>query len=391
MQVILNLRILHITPAYYPATYWGGPIYSTYGLCNALSSNPNISIIVLTTDTAGPKMINKVAVTDFPMIYPGGYKVYFCHRLWASSFSPGMLLRLWSMIKCADVVHLTAVYSSPTIPTLMICRILGKPIVWSPRGALQRWKRTTNPFAKKVWESICNVMIKPSNCILHVTSEIEAISSSERITNAEIKVIPNGVDIPEILPERTWRPEGRLRLLYLGRLHPIKGIENLLYALKQLDNEHISLAIYGTGDACYCHSLHEMVNKLGLTGDVLFKGHLDSKDKITAFMSSDVCVVPSYSENFGMIIAESLAHGVPVIASKGTPWEMIEKIGCGYWVENDHDTLALCIQNTFNDDLKYMGEQGQVWVRENLQWDRIAEEMANVYQRILNNKSRAGN
>src|SRR5437867_6880662 len=152
-----GVRLLHIIPAYYPATYWGGPIYSVYGLCNALAKTPGVSLRVLTTDTAGPSRSDSVEVTGVPMRYPGGYEVFVCRRRWAASVSPGMLLRLWPMIRWADVVHLTAVYSPPTIPTLLISRLLGKPLVWSPRGALQRWEGSTRVMSKALWEWVCRV------------------------------------------------------------------------------------------------------------------------------------------------------------------------------------------------------------------------------------------
>jgi hypothetical protein len=156
---------------------------SVYGLCNALAGRAGMHLRVLTTDTAGLKLSESVPVTNFPMIYPPGYEVFFCHRQWAASFSTDLLLRLWPMIRWADVVHLTAVYSPPTIPTLLICRLLNKPVVWSPRGALQRWEKTRKPLVKKVWERICNALICRTRCILHVTSDKETRESFSRISN----------------------------------------------------------------------------------------------------------------------------------------------------------------------------------------------------------------
>ncbi len=340
----------------------------------------DVKLRVLTTDTAGPSRHDTIAADDFPIIYLEKYEVFFCRRLFFNTFSPGLLLRLWPMIRCADVVHLTAVYSSPTIPTLLISRILDKPIIWSSRGALQRWERSTKPFAKKLWELICDFLITPEKCILHVTSEQEAIASKQRITNSDTRIIPNGVEIPEKLPARTWQPDGRLRLLYLGRLHPKKGIENLLQALKQLESDHISLDIYGTGNAHYCNSLHELVRNLGLSGSVCFKGELDSEDKLTAFISSDICVIPSFTENFGMVIAESLAHGVPVITSTGTPWKKLEEKQCGLFVDNDPDTLAISIQRLTLEDLEKMGKRGRVWMQEEYNWQSIGEQMFKLYK-----------
>src|SRR5258708_2669679 len=243
-----GIRILHVTPAFYPATYWGGPIYSVFGLCNALAVIPSVSLKVLTTDSAGSRLRDRVQVTDFPMRFRG-YDVFFCRRQWAASVAPGMILRLWPMIRWADAVHVTGVYSPPTIPALLICRLLGKPLVWSPRGALQRWSGTSHPWAKRLWERVCNALLVKRRSVLHVTSEDEGHESALRILRAEIACIPNGIDLPTLPAERVWKPKGRLRLLYIGRLDPKKGIENLLAALAQLLDGEMELAICGRGAA----------------------------------------------------------------------------------------------------------------------------------------------
>jgi len=376
------LRVLHVTPAFYPATFWGGPIFSTFGLCNALAHTDSIEVRVLTTDTAGPKLSERVSVKAFPMRYPAGYEVFFCRRWWAASISPSMLLRLWPMIRWADVVHLTAVYSPPTIPTLLICRFLGKPVVWSPRGALQRWEGVTKPLLKRFWDGICNSLLGRERCVLHVTSDQEARDSTARISDAVTTIIPNGVDLPGNLPARSWLPDGQLRLLYLGRLHPIKGIENLLQALIQLPDETVSLTICGSGDEAYLSHLRQLVDRLGLSRRVSFGGHVNGSEKMKAFMQADVCVVPSFSENFGMVVAEALAHGVAVIVSKGAPWEEVQQIGCGLWVENSAEELAAAIQYISKADLPEMGKRGRAWMEEKFSWERIASRMAGTYRQL---------
>jgi glycosyltransferase involved in cell wall biosynthesis len=355
---------------------------SVYGLCNALAGRAGMHLRVLTTDTAGLKLSESVPVTNFPMIYPPGYEVFFCHRQWAASFSTDLLLRLWPMIRWADVVHLTAVYSPPTIPTLLICRLLNKPVVWSPRGALQRWEKTRKPLVKKVWERICNALICRTRCILHVTSDKETRESFSRISNSEPAVIPNGVDVPE-LPNREWQPAGTLRLLYLGRLHPIKGIENLLRAVTLLNDRSVSLSVYGSGEDRYVESLKTLAGVLRLKDSVVFQGHVIGAQKLQAFIQADVCVLPSFSENFGMVVAESLAHGVPVIASTKTPWQDLEKNRCGMWVDNSPATLAQSIEGIRNEPLAEMGRRGRAWMGKEFSWESAALSMSSLYQQLI--------
>jgi len=377
-----GIRILHVAPAFYPATYWGGPVYSVFGLCNALAAIPSVDLRVLTTDTAGPRLHDRVQVTSFPMRFRS-YDVFFCRRQWGASVSLGMILRLWPMIRWADAVHVTGVYSPATIPTLLICRLLGKPLVWSSRGALQRWGGTSHPWAKRVWEHVCDALLVRRRSVLHVTSEEEGQESVLRILRAEIACIPNGIDLPTLPAQRVWKPEGRLRLLYIGRLDPKKGIENLLAALAQILDVKTELAICGRGASDYEEGLHKVVGELGLSARVHFLGQVNGAEKNRAFFEADLCVVPSFTENFGMVVAEALAHGVPVVASRGTPWAEVERRGCGLWVDNAPDDLKRAILRMNEVELREMGTRGRIWMEEEFPWERIALRMEAVYRRLV--------
>ncbi len=377
------MKVLHIIPTFYPATYFGGPVFSVYGLCNALSKLHDIELRVLTTDNAGHES-KRIKAESFPVRFPGGYSVYYFKYLFGVSVSPSMLLMMPSMIRWADVVHITSVYSFPTIPALLLCKLLQKPVVWSPRGALQQWEGSTKPLLKKIWESICNALLDKNRCVLHVTSEKEAEESGQKIIRACIEIIKNGVDIPPHNPERNWMQEGKLRLLFIGRLHPKKGVENLLRAVSVLKNNDIVLTICGTGDDDYTLSLKNMANELGIADNVHFAGHVEGNAKSRIFWDSDVCIVPSYTENFAMVVAEALAHGVPVITSRGTPWSQIVERQCGLWVENDPLSLAKAITEMRSKDIHQMGLNGRRWIEEEFSWTISAGDMFTAYKRLVN-------
>ena len=114
-----------------------------------------------------------------------------------------------------------------------------------------------------------------------------------------------------------------------------------------------------------------------------FYGHVDGEYKKNAFMNADVFVLPSYSENYGIAIAEALSYGVPVIASRGTPWQKVEEKNCGLWVENDPQSLVRAVRNIRQMDLAKMGSRGRKWVNDEFGWDMIAKEMYGVYQEML--------
>lgn len=379
----MSLKVLHITPSFYPATYFGGPIFSTLGLCDALAQLENIGLRVLTTDTAGPAKEDRVVRAGFPVRFPAGYDVYYCRKWFGRDMSPEMFRHLVSMVCWADVVHLTGVYSPPTIPALLVCRLFNRPVVWSPRGSLQRWEGSTRPFAKRVWEFLCNVLLRRGRSVLHVTSEVEAAASKARMPKAEIEIIPNGVDLPPLNPNRVWQPKGHLRLLYLGRLDPKKAIENLLEAIALIQADSVTLSICGEGQTNYVQTLKQKMAALNLTERVVFKGHVSGSVKTDAFENADICILPSYSENFGMVVVESLAHGVPVIVSKGTPWQAVETHGCGIWIENTPAALSGSIRVMSTRDLAAMGANGRAWVESEFNWNGVAYKMLEAYKKLL--------
>jgi glycosyltransferase involved in cell wall biosynthesis len=375
------VKVLHVTPAFYPASQWGGFAHSVPGLCNALAQNEGIDLKVLTTDSDGPRTRQRISVSAFPEIFPAGYEVYYCRRVAGQSVSPGLLRRLWSLVRWADVVHLNATYSFPTLPTLLVCRMLRKPLVWSPRGALQRWPGTTRARAKFVWERVCNVLCDPDRIVLHVTSEEERNESAPRIPKCRPIVIHNGVDVPGLNGEQSTR-NGSLRLLYLGRLHPIKGIENLLRALAVVERD-VTLSVCGEGEPSYRRSLESLASKLSLDGRVVFRGAVDEPAKARQFRESDLCVVPSFKENFSMVVAESLSHAVPVLVGDGTPWKQVDKIGCGRCVANTPDELANAIEALSTAPLREMGLRGRAWMQKEFSWSTVAEQMLATYRELI--------
>jgi len=283
-----------------------------------------------------------------------------------------------SYIKWADVVHLTGVYNFPTFPTIWQTRSLSKPLIWSPRGALQRWKGSSRIGAKKAWDWLWYHTVDRRNLTMHVTSEHESRETSARFPKVRMAMIPNGVDVPANL-DRTKR-RGNLRLLFIGRLDPKKGIESLLAACSLVDS-HLPwhLAIAGWGAPAYVSQLKERIDELGMKKKVDLMGEVLENAKKRLFENSDVALVPSHTENFAIVVAEALAHGVPVIASKGTPWNRLEEMKCGLWVDNDPPILADAIRSINTMPLEEMGLLGREWMQKEFSWRSVSEKMLNLY------------
>lgn len=377
-------KILHITPAFYPATYWGGPIFSTKAICDGVALNSEFEVRVLTTDTAGPKISDRVHAEKNPRNFEGDYSVYYARRVAANSISPELLSHLVRDIKWADLVHLTGTYSFPTLPTLLVARFLGKPLVWSPRGALQasaEWKGGGRRISKLAFERFARIFA-PRKMHLHVTSQVEYVLSLQRMPSFSASVIPNSVNLPEQLVERSLCSNRSIRLLFISRLHKKKGLEFLFSVLSNLP-VHFILTVFGTGEPEYVETLKQHVIDLGLSDRVAFRGHVEGADKETAFREADIFVLPSFSENFGIVIAEALGRGLPVIVSQATPWQKVEEYGCGYWIPLDCGEWIKSILRMSEQDTSEIGRRGRRWMIEEYSPAPIASQMTTLYKALI--------
>ena len=370
------MKVLFISPSFYPATHYGGPTIVNRGLCESLAKQEGLEIEVLTTDADGPSRMIGDAWSSKQR-----YSVIYSPRRCKPDIAPSLLWRLAGMIRRTDVVHLNGVYSFTTLPTLALCYLLRKPVVWSTHGALQRWEGTRRASSKRFWERLCDLLCEADRVVLHTTGVQEQSESQSRMQNVSCIVLPYGVDTPELKHDKKSEPHP-LRLLFLGRLHPIKGLENLLQALT-LANEKATLAICGKGEATYESHLRSLAGDLKLGNRVRFLGRVEGSAREQQFREADVCVVPSFKESFGAVVGESLARGVPVIAGEGAPWERVEEQGCGLWVSNEPRELARAIDRMAKMPLGTMGLRGRAWMEQEFSWAQVAREMIGEYERLL--------
>jgi glycosyltransferase involved in cell wall biosynthesis len=371
------MKVLHVVPSFYPAYIYGGPIRSTFELCRNLVKL-GCEVRVLTTDANG--LIETLDVEKNQEVeLPEGFRVRYCPRRYRHSVSPMLTRLLPSYMRWADIVHLTGVYNFPTFPTIWRSRSLRKPLIWSPRGALQRWEGSLRTGPKEVWDFLWYHTANRADLTMHVTSEHERRETLARFPKLRMAMIPNGVDVPAELNRIGRREE--LRLLFIGRLDPKKGIEALLKACSLIDSQPPwRLAIAGWGSLDYVSQLKNQIHALGVEERVEMLGEVLSEAKKRLFESSDVTLVPSHTENFAIVVAEALAHGVPVIASKGTPWNRLDDMKCGFWVDNDPESLADAIRSISTMPLQDMGLRGREWMQKEFSWRSVAEQMLHLYQ-----------
>jgi glycosyltransferase involved in cell wall biosynthesis len=198
-----------------------------------------------------------------------------------------------------------------------------------------------------------------------------------------IAVISNPIDITDI--EKPVEFKTKLRVGYLGRVHPRKNIELLIYAWNQLQNGDGELIIIGDGDKRYLDFLKQETIRLQLN-NVVFTGFLSGNEKEKALNSLSFLVVPSDFENFGNIVTEALIKGIPVIASKGAPWQELNTHRCGWWINNDIDTIANTLKEAIalsEEEYRQMGIRGRQLMKENYSIEIVTQKIMLLYQWIL--------
>lgn len=179
-------------------------------------------------------------------------------------------------------------------------------------------------------------------------------------------------------------PGPRRRLLYLGRIHKQKGIDLLLEAWRAVAPKfpEWELIIAGPDDRGYLDGMRRLAGDLGLER-LNWPGPLYGEDKLRMYRSADLYVLPTYSDNFALTVAEALSAGTPAIVSKGAPWSGLEKEGAGWWVEIGVDPLVAALETALAqppDVLRAMGARGREWMAREYSWEAIGREMASVYR-----------
>lgn len=166
----------------------------------------------------------------------------------------------------------------------------------------------------------------------------------------------------------------------MGRLHPKKGLIELFDAIAQLPDGFL-LDVYGTGDAAFTAALHNKAAQL--QGRVRMHGHVDGAAKAAAFASADLFVLPSHSENFGIAVAEAMAHGLPVLTTTATPWAGVERVGCGRCIDLAQADLAQEIVDLSQRDLIAMGATARAWMRRDFSAEAMVAAFAALYRDMV--------
>jgi len=370
------MKVLWVTGSFYPTNSGGmDTIMHWIALC---IRQQGVDLTLLTTheEEEAPVRPDRWYETDFGKIkYVSTLFHYFPVRL---------ILAAWKAVISHRYIHLCNIFYPSSIAVATFAVLLRREVLWSVHGELDPWAIQHRSYKKRPFLWFIKTFLY-RNVIFHATCPEEvAYIQSAFGKDAKTILIPNYI----LLPKKETVTSEEKYLLFVGRIHEKKGVDRLIDGLAKSDhflNSDFSLKIVGDYENDYGQSLVEQVRTLGLDKKVLFLGKKEGAEKFQLFAGAYCSIMPSITENFGMVVVESLSQGTPVIASTGTPWQVLEQEQAGLWVDPEAAPLTAAIDQILTlspDAYQAMRHQSYQLVCRDFDMNKNIHKWLEVYQNI---------
>lgn len=374
------MHVFHCVPTLHPQA--GGPSRTVVQLADALAGNGSTEVAIVTQSLQGQ-----------PLVMSRCERVV---RLVASSKSVSLLrfgLPLRSELNAAvrpgssAIIHSHGLWHPANHWAARFARRRGLPLVVHPRGMLEPWALSHKGWKKSLALTLFQRNDLNRARVLIATSPEECRNIRLVGLTPPIAVIPNGVELEvnSCREQKSLAPARMRKVLFLSRVHQKKGLLNLVEAWAQIRPQGWLLQIAGPDEGGHLVEVLAAARSRRVDDAIEYLGEVDGVEKSAAYTNADLFVLPTYSENFGVVVAEALAHGLPVITTKGAPWSDLERHYCGWWIEIGVAPLAAALQTAMalsDDERRQMGERGRHYVQR-YKWADIAGQMMAVYRWVL--------
>lgn len=392
------MKILHVIPSYEPAWAFGGTVTATSELCRALARK-GIDVTVYTTDANG-----KGGYLDVPLNEPvnlGGVKVNYFHcdfGINRAFYSKNLAKRLKATVKDFDIVHVSAIWQYIQVDVYKACKAFSKPYIVSAHGSFSPWCWNQKTLKKELYWSLFGKKTVQNAAALHFTAEGErakAYTNVKLLTKISSFIVPNGTEINNTYKYTDIRknlniPSNKFLLLFVGRIHRVKGIHFILKALKVINNQDFIFLIIGNKeDTEYVDQLMKLSGEI--PNNVIWHEPVPRDNLWDFYHSADIFVLPSYHENFGIVVVEAMACGLPVLISKDVAiWREVLADNAGIVVNQDVDEIARVLQDIYHNKerLRDLSSNARKSVEHRYDINKVASLMIKAYQDILTDRNK---
>jgi glycosyltransferase involved in cell wall biosynthesis len=387
-----GMKILHVIPYMHPSA--GGPPVVVENLARESDRLGHHSRIISTRAYCGNdaddlvKRINELVPATF-----------FSQAEIFPVFNRTALSKIGVQVRAADIVHLHTLWNPLNVAVRQACLQLHRPYVLMPHGMLDPYSLSIGRLKKSIYmRTFEQRNIAGAERMIYTTPEEQRLASLSGLRLPKGELVPLGANASCVRKE-ALRPQffarfphaaERRTLLFLGRLHPKKGLDRILNCLRSLQQSipSVLLVIAGDGDAPYIRHLRQLVSDLSLDNHVLFAGRVDGELKWASFAAAELFLLPSRQENFAITVAEAMQMGVPVIITdKVNTWPYVKEARAGL-VLDECDINALlphAVEELLKDDTtrSEMGARGSRYARERLTWHASAQKLVACYNQVL--------
>jgi glycosyltransferase involved in cell wall biosynthesis len=310
-------------------------------------------------------------------------------------------------VQQADIVHVHTLWSPLNVSARYACLRHDRPYVLMPHGMLDPSSLSVKALKKSAYLRLFERHnIARAQRMIYTTREEERLAALAGLRMPLGELVPLGAsassasrhDLRAQFLARFPQAGGKRTLLFLGRVHPKKGLDRILSCLQSLKQSipNVLLVVAGDGEAHYTRHLRQLVSALGLGNYVLFAGRLDGELKWASFAAAELFLLPSRQENFAITVAEAMQMGVPVIITeKVNTWPYVKKAGAGLVLDelDINALLPLAIEELLKDDVTRlrMGVQGSRYARERLTWHASAQKLLGCYNQVLSSANTDSN
>ena len=382
------MRVCLVSSSFYPAIFYGGPISSTWDLSKKLGEK-NVEVYVSTTNADGDKRLKDVDTTEHIKQAEHVFVRYY-HEQIINVFSFSFLFGIFLDLKKSDVVYIQYLFHYTVLFSLLFSVLLGKKIILCPRGSFSNFTLSNKrSWLKRLWLFLFISPLK-NKIIWQVSSYLEREDVLSYFPKADIKIIPDGIDVDsfsnsnkmdkkELLKKYTNKDFENVSdvVFSMGRLHKIKRFDILINAFELYldENKNAKLLIAGADDGVR-NALENQIKELKLEDSVFMIGLINFSQKKELLSNCSFFSLSSDFESFGIVVSEALACGVPVVVSDKTSWKNIERNNCGIFVKNQKEDFCTAFHQI--KERNFTSENCKKYVKDNFDWKIVTKKFLTI-------------